>query len=127
MKSGALFVEYPVASNALYKPPPAPGALIQKFCEVVTAPDAEVEVTAENPRPPIVVCGASTDAANANLSWKFFTTRKPYWRAQVKPTLYCGSITIGSASWRFAMPFLFSAASVHICPPVNDHPFSQET
>src|SRR5215471_9241575 len=84
-------------------------------------------VTLEKPRPPSVVCGDSTAAAKANLPPKSFTTRKPYWRAQVKPTLYCESITIGGTSWRLTIPFLFSVARDHICPAVSDKPLSQAT
>src|SRR5258708_3453094 len=51
MTSGDLFTVYPVASNALNNPPAAPGALIKKFVEVVTAPTAFVLVNVENLRP----------------------------------------------------------------------------
>src|SRR5437764_15304780 len=98
MTSGALLVVYPVASNALNNPPPAPGALMKKFCDGF--PVAGVKV--ENPRPPNVVCGASTANATAPLSLaKLFTARKPYCRAQVQPTTYAGSSLGGGISRRF--------------------------
>src|SRR5258708_10333522 len=46
MTSGDLFTVYPVASNALNNPPAAPGALIKKFVEVVTAPTANFFINA---------------------------------------------------------------------------------
>jgi hypothetical protein len=101
MMSGALFTVYPVASNALSNPPACPGALMKKFCDVVTAPTAFVLVNVVNPRPPSVACGPYTDSASANFPPKSFTTRNAYCRAHVKPTTYCGSIIIGKASRRF--------------------------
>src|SRR5260221_1957888 len=135
MKSGPLLTVYPVASKALYKPPPAPGAFRKKF-QVVAVVAQEVTmvagaaaplmvVTDEKPRPPIVACGPSIETPRANLPWKSFTARIAYCRAQVKPATYCGSIISGSASCLLAMPFLFSVAKVHIWPPVKDAPFSQ--
>src|SRR5260221_245461 len=67
MTSGDLFTVYPVASNALNNPPAAPGPLIKKFVEVVTAPTAFVLVNVENPRPPSVACGPSTESPSANF------------------------------------------------------------
>src|SRR5260221_245460 len=95
MTSGDLFTVYPVASNALNNPPAAPGALIKKFVEVVTAPTAFVLVNVENPRPPSVACGPSTESPSATSPPKSFTMRKPYCRAQVKPTTYCGKFALG--------------------------------
>src|SRR5260221_10746401 len=135
MKSGALLTVYPVASKALYKPPPAPGAFRKKFQVVaVVAPEVTMVagaaaplmvVTEEKPRPPMVACGPSIETPRANLPPKLFTARIPYCRAQVYPATYCGSICSGFDSWRLLMPFLFSVASDHICPPVNCQPFSQ--
>src|SRR5260370_31246296 len=100
MTSGDLFTVYPVASNALNNPPAAPGALIKKFVEGVTAPTALVLVNVENPRPPSVACGPSTESPTASLPPTSFTIRKPYSRAQLRPPTYVGPIIIGRASSR---------------------------
>ena len=92
--------------------------------KVAVAVATVVVVTDEKPRPPMVACGPSTAKPKANLPPKSFTTRKPYSRSQLKPTVYCGSIVAGVHSWRFRIPFLFSVARDHIWPPVIIHPLS---
>src|ERR1700738_4768565 len=132
MTSGALFAVYPEVSTKLNNPPPAPGALMKVFVFVdrtvgVVVPFASTLLHVLKPRPPMVACGPSTDRASANFPPKSFTTRKPYCRAHVKPTLYCGSIVSGKASSRLLLPLRFSVANDHICPPVNAHPLSSAT
>src|SRR5580700_6716741 len=123
MKSGALLIEYPVVSTKLNRPPPEPGASTKLFPVVLTELVAMLfVVTEENPRPPIVAWGPSTDNPKANLPPKSLTTRKPYCRAQLKPTLYCGSMVRGGVSVRFSIPFLFSVSKDHCCPPVKVQP-----
>jgi hypothetical protein len=51
-------MEYPVVSAKLYKPPPEPAASRIVLPPVaVVIPDVDV-TTEENPRPPMVACGA---------------------------------------------------------------------
>src|SRR5215469_851431 len=113
-KSGDLLKEYPVVSTKLNSPPPLPGPSTNVFPMVLTeALPSDVVVTLENPRPPMVACGPSTDRPTANLPPKSLVTRKPYCRSHVKPTWYCESIVMGSTSVRFAIPFLVSVAKDH--------------
>src|ERR1700676_4067298 len=74
------------------------------------------------PWPPRVACESSTEKASHALLLIFFDIRKPYCRAQLKPTLYCGSMVIGNASERLSTPFFVSVIKLHICPPVKLQP-----
>src|SRR5207302_4719511 len=126
MKSGDLLNEYPVVSTKLYKPPPFPGASTKAFPTVVTvAFPRSVVVTVEKPRPPIVDCGASIDRPRANFPPKSLTTRKPYWRIQLKPTWYCESMVWGRTSVRLVIPFLVSVAKDHCGRPLMINPLSK--
>src|SRR6516165_6770106 len=92
----------------LSKPPPFPGLPNAKFATL--------------PRAAKVVWGFSTEAPTHKRLPKFWTKRIPYCRAQLKPTVYCGSIVMGRASVRLSRPCLVSVTKLHICPPVRLHP-----
>src|ERR1700688_891598 len=94
----------------LQSPPPAPAEPIRKL-EALLCVDT-------------VACGFSTLTANQTLLPKFFAKRTPYCRAQLKPTVYCGSMVMGRASVRLSVPFLVSVTRLHISPAVRDHPLS---
>src|ERR1700733_6291244 len=65
------------------------------------------------------------DAASHILLLRFLATRIPYCRAQLKPTVYCGSMVIGTASVRLSVPCLVSVTRLHIWPPVTVQPLSK--
>src|SRR5450755_4113649 len=92
----------------LYKPPARPCDPITKF--------------AVFPWVVIVSCEFSTDSPNHTLLLKFLVTRNAYCRAQLKPTVYCGSIVMGNASLRLSSPCLVSVTKLHICPAVTVMP-----
>ena len=57
---------------------------------------------------------------------KFLVTRKPNWRAQLKPETYCASITWGNASVRLSMPCVVSVSKLHCWPPVKVQPLLRD-
>src|SRR5664279_2322366 len=70
----------------------------------------------------MVSCEFSTETPSQILLLRFLVTRNPYCRAQLKPTVYCGSIVMGNASDRLSSPIFVSVTKLHICPPVKLHP-----
>src|SRR5579862_500841 len=101
-------VEQPLMA-ALYRPPLLPCEPSRN--ELATLPCA-VSVS----------CEFSTEKPSHALLLKFLVTRKPYWRAQLNPTVYCGSMVSGVASVRLSRPCLVSVTRLHICPPVKLQP-----
>jgi hypothetical protein len=69
-----------------------------------------------------VVSGFSTEKPSHILLLKSLVTRKPYCRAQLKPTLYAASMVVGGAYVRLSSPFLVSVTRLHIWPPVMVQP-----